>query len=62
MPDYASLARSAVQTLGDGTKAFVGPRDDPFFVDLAAVFDLLSIRRLPGTRAQAWTASAASTS
>src|SRR5262245_14614101 len=50
MPDYASLARSAVQTLGDGTKVFVGPRDDPFFVDLAAVFDLLSIRRLPGNR------------
>src|SRR5258705_7351168 len=50
MPDYASLAQSAIQTLGDGTKVFVGPRDDPFFVDLAAVFDLLSIRRLPGNK------------
>ena len=50
MPDYKSLAQSAIQTLGDGTKVFVGPRDDPFFVDLAAVFDLLSIRRLPGNR------------
>jgi hypothetical protein len=29
---------------------FVGPRDDPFFVDLAAVFDLISIRRLPGNK------------
>jgi len=50
MPDYASLAQSAIQTLGDGTKVFVGPRDDPFFVDLAAVFDLLSIRKLPGNK------------
>ena len=50
MPDYASLAKAAVQTLGDGTRVFVGPRDDPFFVDLAAVFDLLSIRKLPGNK------------
>jgi hypothetical protein len=50
MPNYAALAQSAIQTLGDGTKVFVGPRDDPFFVDLAAVFDLLSIRRPPGNK------------
>jgi hypothetical protein len=50
MPDYAALAQSAIQTLPGGYKVFVGPRDDPFFVDLAAVFDLLSIRRLPGDR------------
>ena len=50
MPDYASLAQSAIQTLPGGYKVFVGPRDDPFFVDLAAVFDLLSIRRPPGDR------------
>ena len=50
MPDYPSLAQSAIQTLGDGTKVFVGPRDDPFFVDLAAVFDLLSIRKPPGNK------------
>jgi len=50
MPDYALLAQSAIQTLPGGYKVFVGPRDDPFFVDLAAVFDLLSIRRPPGDR------------
>ncbi len=50
MPDYASLARAAVQTLSDGTKVFCGPRDDPFFVDLAGIFDLLTIRRLPGNK------------
>jgi len=50
MPDYSSLASAAITTLPGGYKVFVGPRDDPFFVDLAAVFDLLSIRRLPGNR------------
>ena len=50
MPDYASLAKAAVQTLNDGTKVFVGPRDDPFFVDLAAIFDLLTIRKPPGNQ------------
>jgi len=50
MPDYASLAQSAVRELSDGTKVFVGPRDDPFFVDLGAIFDLLQIRRVPGNK------------
>ena len=50
MPDYASLAQAAVVTASDGTKIFVGPRDDPFFVDLGAVFDLLTIRRVPGNK------------
>ena len=48
MPDYNTLAQSAIRALPGGIKVFVGPRDDPFFVDLAAVFDLLSIRRPPG--------------
>src|SRR3989442_1252217 len=48
MPAYNDLAQSTVTTLGDGTKIFIGPRDDPFFVDLGAVFDLLTIRRIPG--------------
>ena len=50
MPNYGDLAQSAIQTLPGGYKVFVGPRDDPFFVDLAAAFDLLSIRRLPGDK------------
>jgi len=50
MPDYGTLAQQAVQTLSDGTKVFVGPRDDPFYVDLGAIFDLLQIRRVPGNR------------
>jgi len=50
MPDYAALAQQAIQTLPGGYKVFVGPRDDPFFVDLASLFDLLTIRRLPGNK------------
>lgn len=47
-PNYEALAESAIQTLGNGTKMFCGQRDDPFFVDLGGVFDLLTIRVLPG--------------
>ena len=50
MPDYQSLAQAAIQQLPDGTRVFVGPRDDPFFVDLGAVFDLLTIRKVPGNK------------
>ena len=50
MPDYAALAQQAVQPLPGGGKVFVGPRDDPFFVDLASRFDLLTIRKPPGNR------------
>src|SRR5262249_52290259 len=47
MPDYAALAQAAIQSLPGGYKVFVGPRDDPFFVDLAAIFDLLNLRSGP---------------
>ena len=48
-PDnYNSVANSAVRTLGNGTKVFVGPRDDSFFIDVGRIFDLLSIGG-PGT-------------
>ncbi len=47
-PNYDTLASAAVYTLPDGSKHFAGQRDDPFFVDLGAVFDLATIRMLPG--------------
>jgi len=50
MPDYESLWKSAVRDLPDGSRLFIGPRDDPFFVDLAAIFDLLTIRKVPGNK------------
>jgi Domain of unknown function (DUF4331) len=43
-PDYETLANAAVHTLADGSKVFAGQRDDPFFVDLGSVFDLLGLR------------------
>jgi hypothetical protein len=43
-PNYERLASAAVAGLGDGSKVFAGPRDDPFFVDLGSVFDLAGLR------------------
>src|SRR4029078_12794484 len=43
-PNYEALAAAAVYSLPGGTKVFVGPRDDPFFVDLGSVFDLAGLR------------------
>jgi hypothetical protein len=43
-PDYESLASAAVDDLPGGIKVFAGQRDDPFFVDLGSVFDLLGLR------------------
>jgi Domain of unknown function (DUF4331) len=43
-PNYDALASAAVHTLPGGVKVFAGQRDDPFFVDLGSVFDLLGLR------------------
>lgn len=44
-PDYAALASAAVATLPNGGgRVFAGPRDDPFFVDIGAIGDLLTLR------------------
>lgn len=47
-PDYEALASGAISEVGDGIKVFAGQRDDPFWVDLGGVGDLLTIRQLPG--------------
>ena len=47
-PNYDALAAAAIYNLANGGKVFVGQRDDPFFVDLGAVFDLATIRQPPG--------------
>ncbi|CAA9532528.1 MAG: hypothetical protein AVDCRST_MAG73-1086, partial [uncultured Thermomicrobiales bacterium] len=47
-PDYDDLATDAIVDAGDGLLAFAGQRDDPFFVDLGGIFDLLTIRQPPG--------------
>src|SRR5262249_29271577 len=43
-PNYEVLGDAGVHTLSDGSKVFAGQRDDPFFVDLGSVFDLLGLR------------------
>jgi hypothetical protein len=48
MPDYPALAAQGVNTLDNGIRVFAGQRDDPFYIDLGAVFDTLNLRN-PGT-------------
>ena len=47
VPDYAKVAAGAIRALPGGGKSFVGPADDPFFLDLNTVFDGLNIDK-PG--------------
>src|SRR5918994_1907041 len=47
-PDYEALASDAIVEVGDGITVFAGQRDDPFWVDLGGIGDLLTIRQLPG--------------
>ncbi len=48
-PVYPMTAAKAVHDIGNtGAKIFVGPRADPFFADVGSLFDLLTIRKLPG--------------
>lgn len=48
-PNYAAIAANAVN-VGSGPaagyKEFTGQRDDPFFVDVRSIFDLLGLRSL----------------
>ena len=43
-PNYGDLAAKGVHTLSDGTTVFAGQRDDAFFADVGAIFDLVAIR------------------
>ena len=51
-PSYDNFVNGAIRSLKDGTKVFVGQRDDPFFVDLGATFDGLNVRRLTGNQGE----------
>lgn len=48
---YEKLFLSSVQTARSGEKVFCGPADDPFFVDLAGIFDLGDAPRQGGQSA-----------
>jgi hypothetical protein len=47
-PNYADLAAKGIHQLSDGTTVFAGQRDDPFFADVGAIFDLVAIREGTG--------------
>jgi hypothetical protein len=48
-PNYDTVGNQAITAIPGipGGKVFAGPRDDPFYVDLGATFDLLTIRPGP---------------
>ena len=43
-PNYHDLAVAGIHTLSDGSTVFAGQRDDGFFADVGAIFDLVAIR------------------
>jgi Domain of unknown function (DUF4331) len=47
VPNYAVVSNGAITTLPGGGKSFVGPADDPFFLDLNTIFDGINIDK-PG--------------
>jgi hypothetical protein len=48
-PNYRGLAaKSLVSFDGGASRAFAGQRDDPFFGDIGAIFDLVAIRKGTG--------------
>ncbi|HSH55779.1 MAG TPA: DUF4331 domain-containing protein [Candidatus Limnocylindrales bacterium] len=46
-PDFAALQQEAIKQVG-GLTTFAGQSEDPFYADLGGLFDLLTIRELPG--------------
>ena len=47
-PNYRQLANAAVTNLAGGGKVFAGQREDAFFADIGAIFDLVAIRKGTG--------------
>ncbi len=47
-PNYDALAAKGIHSLSDGSTIFAGQRDDPFFADVGAIFDLVAIREGTG--------------
>jgi hypothetical protein len=47
-PNYRALAAAGVRDLSDGSKVFAGQRDDGFYGDIGAIFDLVAIRKGTG--------------
>jgi Domain of unknown function (DUF4331) len=48
MPTYDALAAQGVYSIENDIRVFAGQGDDPFYIDLGAIFDTLNLRN-PGT-------------
>src|ERR671934_1687664 len=48
--NYGALAAKAVTSMTGGGLVFAGQRDDPFFADVGAIFDLLGFRKDTGSK------------
>jgi uncharacterized protein DUF4331 len=51
-PNYQSIFNSQIKPLSRGGKVFTGQADDPFFGDIAAAFDSVTIRPFPSSTGQ----------
>ena len=49
LSSYDQLANGGIIQTSEGEKVFCGPRDDPFFVDLAGAFDVGNFRPMGNT-------------
>jgi hypothetical protein len=47
-PNYHRYVTAQIHVLDDGEVTFAGQRDDPFFADVGAIFDLVAIREGTG--------------
>jgi len=43
LPNYAELRQQAVSPAPGGIRSWAGPADDPFFIDLGMIFDLVNL-------------------
>src|SRR4051794_7171186 len=48
--NYHAAAMASIVTAADGTKVFAGPRDDGFYGDIGAIFDLVGFRKGTGNK------------
>ncbi|HVM00735.1 MAG TPA: DUF4331 domain-containing protein [Egibacteraceae bacterium] len=49
--NYNQLAQQAVHDVARGIRVFAGQRDDPFYVDIASIFDIGTLRPFQGAHA-----------
>ncbi len=67
MPDYSALAQQGIYDLGNGVRVWAGTADDPFYIDVGAIFDTVNLRPsafpsgVPGVLTAAQDASSANT-